>query len=292
MWIYLKLLLTALFWGGTFIAGRLIAQSVGPFSAAFLRFAIAVVFLLLLTARKMGGLPRVSKAQGMALCFLGLSGVFAYNALFFKGLQLISAGRASLIIANNPVFIALFAALIFKERLSRLKVGGVILSVSGAVIVISKGDLAQLLGGGVGWGELLIFGCVGSWVTYSLIGKAIMKDLSPLVAVSYSASIGLAALLIPALAEGMVEQIPQYTLLDWGCIAYLGVFGTVLGFVWYYEGIKALGPTKAGQFINFVPVCAILLAYFILGEPVTPSLLVGAGFVVSGVSLTNLNLKS
>jgi len=72
--------------------------------------------------------------------------------------------------------------------------------------------------------------------------------------------IGLAALLIPALAEGMVEQIPQYTLLDWGCIAYLGVFGTVLGFVWYYEGIKALGPTKAGQFINFVPVCASLLA--------------------------------
>lgn len=288
MWIYLRLLLTALFWGGTFIAGRLIAQSVGPFSAAFLRFAIAVVFLLLLTARKMGGLPRVSKAQGMALFFLGLSGVFAYNALFFKGLQLISAGRASLIIANNPVFIALFAALIFKERLSWLKVAGVILSVSGAVIVISKGDLAQLLGGGVGWGELLIFGCVGSWVTYSLIGKAIMKDLSPLVAVSYSASIGLAALLIPALAEGMVEQIPQYTLLDWGCIAYLGVFGTVLGFVWYYEGIKALGPTKAGQFINFVPVCAILLAYFILGEPVTRSLLVGAGFVVSGVSLTNL----
>ncbi|MFO7644492.1 MAG: DMT family transporter [Desulfosarcina sp.] len=100
--------------------------------------------------------------------------------------------------------------------------------------------------------------------------------------------IGLAALLIPVLAEGMVEQIPQYTLLDWDCIAYLGVFGTVLGFVWYYEGIKALGPTKAGQFINFVPVCAILLAYFILGEPVTPSLLVGAGFVVSGVSLTNL----
>jgi drug/metabolite transporter (DMT)-like permease len=288
MWIYLRLLLTALFWGGTFIAGRLIAQSVGPFSAAFLRFAIAVVFLLLLTARKMGGLPRVSKAQGMALFFLGLSGVFAYNALFFKGLQLISAGRASLIIANNPVFIALFAALIFKERLSWLKVAGVILSVSGAVIVISKGDLAQLLGGGVGWGELLIFGCVGSWVTYSLIGKTIMKDLSPLVAVSYSASIGLAALLIPALAEGMVEQIPQYTLLDWGCIAYLGVFGTVLGFVWYYEGIKALGPTKAGQFINFVPVCAILLAYFILGEPVTRSLLVGAGFVVSGVSLTNL----
>ena len=65
-------------------------------------------------------------------------------------------------------------------------------------------------------------------------------------------------------------------------------FGTVLGFVWYYEGIKVLGPTRAGQFINFVPICAIVLAFFILGEPLTWSLLVGAAFVISGVSLTNM----
>lgn len=288
MWIYIRLLLTALFWGGTFIAGRLIADRVGPFSAAFLRFAIASSFLLLLTLRHEGQLPRISREQFIGLFFLGMTGVFAYNALFFKGLQLISAGRASLIIANNPVFIALFAALVFKENLSWLKAGGIVLSVTGALIVISKGDLAVLLQGGVGWGEILIFGCVASWVAYSLIGKTVMKNLSPLVSVSYSSLIGMAALFIPALAEGMAIRIPDYTLQDWGCIAYLGVFGTVLGFVWYYEGIKALGPTKAGQFINFVPVCAILLAFFILGEPLTWSLLVGAGFVITGVSVTNM----
>jgi drug/metabolite transporter (DMT)-like permease len=288
VWTYLKLLLTALFWGGTFIAGRLIADRVGPFSAAFLRFAVASCLLFVLTVRHEGRLPRISGEQFIGLFFLGMTGVFAYNALFFKGLQLITAGRASLIIANNPVFIALFAALIFKDKLTWLKAAGILLSVTGALIVLSKGDLAVLLQGGVGWGEILIFGCVASWVAYSLIGKAVMKNLSPLVSVSYSSFIGTAALLIPALAEGMATSVMDYGFRDWICIFYLGLFGTVLGFVWYYEGIKALGPTRAGQFINFVPVCAILLAFFILGEPVTLSLLVGAAFVISGVSLTNM----
>ena len=285
---YLKLLLTALFWGGTFIAGRLIADRVGPFSAAFLRFAVASSLLIMLTVRLEGRLPGLNRAQFTALFFLGMTGVFAYNALFFKGLQLIGAGRASLIIANNPVFITLFAALIFKEKLSCLKAAGILLSVTGALIVISKGDPGALLRGGVGWGEILIFGCVASWVAYSLIGKAVMKNLTPLVSVSYSALIGTAALFIPALIEGMASAVADYGLREWACIFYLGVFGTVLGFVWYYEGIKALGPTRAGQFINFVPVCAILLAFLILGEPLTLSLLVGAGFIISGVSLTNM----
>jgi drug/metabolite transporter (DMT)-like permease len=288
MAVYIKLLLTALFWGGTFIAGKLIAKRVDPFTAAFLRFCIASFLLLILTSRERGGFPPIKRAQFIALLLLGMTGVFAYNAFFFKGLQFISAGRAALIIANNPVFITLFAALIFREKLSWIKVSGIVLSVTGAMVVISKGNLGDLLRAGVGPGEILVFGCVGSWVAYTLIGKAIMKNLSPLASVTYSALIGTAALSIPAFAEGMVTAIPYHSILDWVCIAYLGVFGTVLGFVWYYEGIKALGPTRAGQFINFVPICAIVLAFFILGEPVTLSLLVGAALVISGVYLTNM----
>jgi drug/metabolite transporter (DMT)-like permease len=287
MVVYLKLLLTALFWGGTFIAGKLVAETVRPFSAAFLRFAVASCLLLLLTWRREGRLPSINRTQFMVLLLLGMTGVFAYNAFFFKGLHLVSAGRASLIIANNPVFITLFAALFFKDRLRWIKAAGILLSVTGALIVISRGNWAELMRGGLGWGEILIFGCVASWVSYSLIGKAIMGSLSPLVSVSYSSFIGTVALLVPALGEGMVPRLLHYSVLDWSCISYLGVFGTVLGFVWYYEGIKGLGPTKAGQFINFVPISAILLAYFILGEPVTLSLLVGAVFVISGVYLTN-----
>ena len=67
----------------------------------------------------------------------------------------------------------------------------------------------------------------------------------------------------------------------------LGFFGTVAGFVWYYEGIQKIGPTKAGLFINFVPVSAVILAFFVLREPMTTSLLLGTLLVVTGVFLTN-----
>ena len=103
--VYIKLFLTAVFWGGTFIAGRVVAKDVGPFAASFLRFAIASIFLLFITWRVDGKLPAIKRAQIIPVIFLGMTGVFAYNVLFFKGLKIIEAGRASLIIANNPIFI-------------------------------------------------------------------------------------------------------------------------------------------------------------------------------------------
>ena len=287
LFVYIKLFLTAVFWGGTFIAGRVVAKDVGPFAASFLRFAIASVFLLFITWRVDGKLPAIKRAQIIPVILLGMTGVFAYNVLFFKGLKIIEAGRASLIIANNPIFITLFASYFFKEKLNPIKVTGIIISVIGAIIVISRGNPIELLNGNVGWGELYIFCCVLTWVAYTLIGKAIMTDLSPLVSVSYSSAVGAVALFVPAYFEGMMRDLVHYSTADWFGIFYLGFFGTVLGFVWYYQGIKIIGPMKASQFINFVPISAVLLAFFMLGESITLSLLVGTIFVISGVYLTN-----
>jgi drug/metabolite transporter (DMT)-like permease len=286
--IYVKLVLTAVFWGGTFIAGRALAGSVEPFSAAFLRFAIASVLLILLTLRAEGRIPALRRGQMLPLILAGMTGVFAYNAFFFKGLQFISASRASLIVAMNPVLITLAAAVFFNDRLNWIKVTGIVLSAFGAMVVISKGNPGEIFSQGMGLGELLILGCVFSWVAFSLLGKMVVKGLSPLVSVSYSSAIGAAALFLPACGEGMLKKVFSYSVANWASIFYLGVFGTVLGFVWYYEGIKAIGPSKAGQFINFVPISALLLAFLILREPVTLSLLVGAAFVISGVYLTNM----
>ncbi len=263
------------------------AKDVGPFAASFLRFAIASVFLLFITWRVDGKLPAIKRAQIIPVILLGMTGVFAYNVLFFKGLKIIEAGRASLIIANNPIFITLFASYFFKEKLNPIKVTGIIISVIGAIIVISRGNFIEFLNGNVGWGEFYIFCCVLTWVAYTLIGKAIMTDLSPLVSVSYSSAVGTVALFLPAYFEGMVRDLVHYSTADWFGIFYLGFFGTVLGFVWYYQGIKIIGPMKASQFINFVPISAVLLAFFMLGESITLSLLVGTIFVISGVYLTN-----
>ena len=291
MKIYLKLLLTAIFWGGTFVAGRLVAQNVGPYSIALLRFTIASILLLLLTWRIEGKLPKLKKSQIIPVVLLGIIGIFIYNVMFFKGLKIIEAGRASLIIATCPIFITLCSAVFLKEKITLVKGLGIIISVFGAVIVISKGNISRIFEGGLGLGELYIFCCVLSWVAYSLIGKAVMNNLSPLASVSYSVIVGAIALSIPAFFEGLVQNIASQSAVDWLCISYLGIFGTVIGFVWYYQGVERIGPTKAGLFINFVPVSAILCAFFILAEPITLSLAVGAVLVISGVYLTNRTAK-
>ncbi len=286
MLIYVKLLLTAIFWGGTFVAGRSLAQNVGPFSAAFFRFATASVFLVCLTWKIEGKLSVLKRSQILPVFLLGMTGVFCNSLFFFKGLKLIEASRAAIIIANNPIFIALFAAVFFKEKLNAVKTAGILISVSGAIVAISRGNLGGLLQGNLGWGEFYIFLSVASWVVFSLLGKAVMSGLSPLASVTYSSITGTILLLLPAFREGLTNCI-YYSMSDWWNIFYLGFFGTVLGLVWFYEGINQIGPTKAGLFINFVPISAILLAHLILGEPLTISLLIGTLLVTTGVYLTN-----
>ncbi len=287
MIIILKLFLTTIFWGGTFVAGRVVAPHVGPYSASFLRFFTASLFLLAIIISQEGRIPRLKRHQIVPAVLLGLTGVFAYNVFFFLGMKTVTASRASLIVATNPIFISLLSAAIFRERLEAKEMTGISLCLAGAAIVISRGDPLSIFTGSVGWGEIYLFCCVASWVAYSLIGKAIMKDLSPLAAVTYSCLIGGAAMIIPACLEELPRMIGGIALRDWICIVYLGFFGTVLGFFWYYEGIRAIGPTRASVFITFVPASGIFFGWLILGEPVNLSLLVGALLVMAGVYLTN-----
>lgn len=285
--IYVKLLATAFLWGGTFIAGRALAGHVTPASAAFLRFAVATLCLHLLAWRIDGGLPRLRPGQAVGVALAGLTGVFSYNLFFFTGLTHLSAGRASLIIATNPVCIALASAALFGERLHGPRIAGILLSATGAMVVITRGRPDLLFAGEIGTGEALIFGAVASWVAFSLIGKRVLADLSPLASITYAATAGTLALLVPALMDGLLSHLTDYRAVDWLWIGYLGVFGTVVGFIWYYQGIRSIGPSRAGLFINFVPVSAILLGILILREPVTASLFVGAALVTTGAFLTN-----
>nr|WP_319395434.1 DMT family transporter [uncultured Desulfobacter sp.] len=285
---YLKLLLTAFFWGGTFIAGKGLAGHVHPFCAAFLRFTIASFFLVILVIRQEGRLPKIDGRDALLIFLSGLTGIFAYNLFFFSGLTMINANRAALIIASNPIFITLFSAAIFKEQLTPLKITGLILSVSGATIIITGGNIAQIFKTGIGRGEMAIFGCVVSWVSYSLLGRPLTSRFSPLASVCYASLAGTLMLFFPAVSKGLFAALSGYGAVEWGSLFYLGFFGTVLGFYWYYQGIKAIGPAKSSVFINFVPVSALILSYLILDESVTKEILAGACLVVTGVYTTNI----
>ena len=241
---------------------------------------------MLLTVRTKGEGGRIRGRHIFGIVLLGLTGVAGYNALFFKGLTIIQASRAAIIIATCPAVIAI-ASVALGERLALRKVTGVIVSLTGAVIVISRGNPSELLAGAVGTGEILLLLCVLCWTFYSLVGRKMMKELPGLKLVAYSNVVGTLALFPLAWMEVLSKGIGHFSPKIWLCIIYMAVLATVVGCIWYYEGIKKIGTVKAGLFINLIPVWAIVFSFFILEEPVTISLLAGAVLVIGGVYLTN-----
>lgn len=290
--IYFKLVGSAVLWGGTWVAGRILGRYMGPFSAAFLRFALASAFLVFLTRRIEGHVPRLTRQNFPWLLLLAATGIFAYNALFFAGLRTVPAGRAALIVAAIPSVVALFSGLFFKESFGPAKMGGIVLSFCGVGLIVSGGDLGALLRQGLSGGDLCIFGCVAAWAAYTLAGKKAMERVAPYGAVTWSCILGAIMLLPPALAFGLLRDAAAAGPIAWGCLFFFGILATGFGFSWYYEGVRAIGPTKAGVFINLVPVTAVFLGWLLLGEPLAPSLALGGTLVLFGVWLTNRRSKT
>lgn len=288
---YSSLVLTMFLWGGTFIAGRMLGSSVPPTTTALLRFVVASVTLIIILRLTHGHIPKPKKDQLPWLFFLGLSGIFAYNLFFFEGLKHINAGRASLIIASTPLCIAAAATFFFREKMTGLKFSGIMLSLVGAIFVISNGHPTEIFKGGFGPGEKAFLGCVASWTAYTLAGRKVLNKIAPLTAVCFSCIIGTLLLSVPALHYGFFNHIKLLTFTDWCNITYLGVAGTAIGFWWYYRAIKAVGAGRAGIFINLVPVFALLQAGIFLGESIKLSVLAGGILVLAGVSLTNMKKK-
>lgn len=114
-----------------------------------------------------------------------------------------------------------------------------------------------------------------------------MKSVPPLAAVAWSSIFGMLMLLPAALNEGLLTDVLHARAVDWGCIVYLGVLATALAYLWYYQAIAVIGASRAGIFINTVPVFAVIMGFLLLGEPIHLSLAVGGAMVVTGVYLTN-----
>ncbi|WP_199181203.1 DMT family transporter [Chromobacterium alticapitis] len=288
--LYLQLALVSAIWGGTFIAGRMLAGGLPPLLAASLRFSIASLTLLAFLAATRTPLVRPSRRQALHLLLLGLCGIFSYNLCFFYGLQQVSAARASLIVALNPAMIALASAALLKETLPPLKLAGVALCLAGAAWVI-VGKNGDSLAAAHGWsGDLLILGCVASWVAYSVGSRGLSLSLGPLQTVTWSILLGTAMLWSATWALGAADfaAVARLRPAQWGGLLYLGALGSALAYIWYYDGIKRIGPTRSGAFIALNPLTAVLLGAALLGERLTPGMLAGGALAIAGIALCNL----
>jgi len=255
---YLKLVAVALFWGGTFIAGRLVAPQIPHMMAAAMRFTVACALLLPLAWKLEGGLPKLSRQQLHATFALGATGIFLYNVCFFSALERMPAGRTALFVALNPIVTALILAALFGERLGMRRWIGIVIAFIGAIIVITRGDVSGALhdlSQSIGKGELFMLCAVCAWAGYTIIGKHALKGLSPIAATTYASLWGLLLLVCGATTELAQFDVSHLTWQVLAALAYLGAFGTVIGFVWYYEGVKAIGPARTAVFNNLITDC-------------------------------------
>lgn len=180
------------------------------------------------------------------------------------------------------------------DELSRGGVG-VAVAFTGVAIVVSRGELGTLGTNAIGTGEALMFGGVLSWVVYTLVGRSMMHRpdaLSPLATTAYASTLGLLLLAAAAAFELPQVQWSKLGAIEFAALAYMGVFGTAVAFVWFYEGVKVLGAARASAFTNLVPVFGVLLAVVLLGEPLLASMVVGGLVALAGVSLASIERKA
>ncbi|MFY7914210.1 MAG: DMT family transporter, partial [Rubrivivax sp.] len=213
-----------------------------------------------------------------------------YNVFFLGALARIPAGRTALFVSLTPIMTALLASAVFGERLGWRAWLGICVALVGAAIVITRGDPAGAvsdIGSSFGLGETMMILAVASWAAYTMISRKAMESLSPIAATTYATLWGLAFLAMGAAGE--VGSIPWMSLgwQAWAAIIYLGAIGTVLGFIWYYEGIRAVGPSRTAVFTNLVPAFGVMLSAVLLGEDILASMLVGGAISVVGVTLAN-----
>lgn len=285
---YVKLITAMAMWGGTWIAGRVIAQELSaPLAVAALRFVLsglAVGGFMLLSE---GRLPFPESGRDWGLIWaLGFFGIFLYGLCFFFGLQRIPAGRGALVVALNPAVIVITAWLIGKERMTTRKAIGSLIALAGCLTVIGNGDPLALFQGTVGLGEWLIVGCVMSWTAYTFIGWQASGRFSPLATTFYASLSGAVLLGLAALVQGDIDPA-AWSWRVWSGMGFLAIFGTAIAYTWFTDAVHRLGAGHASIFINLVPVFAVLQAALLLDERLGLAVLAGGALVIAGVWLTS-----
>lgn len=291
--MHLKLLGMAALWGASWPAGRVLAQSLPPFTGGAWRFAVAMLLFALWwrwAGRGWAPLAALSRRQWLGLAAAGAVGVFGYTAFFMAGLQHVPASRAALIVTVNPVFTTLIAAWLFRERLNTAIVFGMALAALGASIVLTRGEPWRLFAGALGLGEWLLLGCVACWVAYTLMGRRLLAGIDTLTTTTTTAAAG--TLLLFAAAFVVEGPGPLTTPLTapavvWGAMLFLALGATVLAYAWYFDGVAALGAGGAAAYISLVPVFGVLSSTLVLGEPLDAPLLLGGALAMVGMGVMN-----
>lgn len=274
----LLLMLTSFLWAGNFVVGKWLVGHASPMTLTSLRWMIAVLCLAPLVWATEKKLLPPRKAL-LPLALMGVTGVVLFNILQFLALERTSATNIGLISTLNMISIAVFSAILLKEKIRPLQTAAMGLSLFGVALVLTKGNTDLLVSLQFNRGDLFMLAAVAIWGIYSVCSKWAMASVSPMMATLYSGVFGVAALLPFNSANFTVTGINAPFVYS---ILYTGIVSTVVCFVLWNIGVQKLGATTSGLFLNFNPVFTALLAFLVLGERMSGIQVLGSALVILG----------
>jgi drug/metabolite transporter (DMT)-like permease len=287
-WIGVSIALASSCLGGTAAAiTRYLVGNADPITLAILRWGIGFACLLptALLLRVRWPLRRDWPAVALlGLCFFGLFFVLYNIAIGFT-----TAARASLALATLPLHTMVVAALLGIEPLTIRKSTGVCVAVLGVVAALASGLSAAPPGA---WrGELIMTGAVICMAFYNVLSRPFIQRSSALGFLTVGMGAGAAALILVGSLTGSIAVLSNLGAPQWIAGVYLGVGGGALAFILWVMALERATPTRVANTMTVNPIAAALLAAQLVGEPITPNLVVGLGAVFAGIWVATTEVK-
>ena len=258
-----------------------------PDVVVWLRFTMGVIILgiAILIGRKFI-LPE--KRDWTYFALLGFLGITFHQWLQSTGLVTAQATTTGWIVASIPIFMALLGWLVFKERLIWLQIMGILLSVFGVLLVVTRGDLSLLIVGKIGTlGDFLVLVSAPNWAIFSILSRRGLLKYSAVLMMFYVMTFGWLFSSILFFAQGGLNQIGSIPWDGWIAIAFLGVFCSGLAYIFWYDALQALPVAQTGAFLYLEPVVTVIVAAFLLGEQISIASLLGGVLILVGVWMVN-----
>ena len=272
-------------WAGNTIAGRMSTGEMSPMVVVFLRWFIISVFLICFLNKKLISSFKSISKKLVWLCLMGSLGLTGFNALFYIAAQNTTAINLGIIQGIMPAIILVGSVIIFKEVVNITKVVGLIIAFFGVLVVVSQGDYERVILLSFNYGDIVMLSACFfySGFTLGLKNKPVIDPIVLMTYFSLSALIFSLPLLITEYYIGLT-QFPA-TSTAWLTILYIAFVPSFLAQVFFIRGVELVGASKAGLFINFLPIFAAILGVLLLGERLFVYHLISLFIVLLGVYL-------
>lgn len=283
--IYVLLSLAAILWGAQPVVVKGVLKELSPIMITFYRYiGISAILLIILYINNDKNLLPPARHLPL-LAVMGVSGITLNNVLQFSGLQYSTAINCTLVSATTPALTAVLAAIFLQEKMNFVQWIGIVISFFGVLFLVAHGSLDIIMSLSFNYGDVLFFASQVCWAIYTILGRKIMIELSPMAATAWAGLFGAILTGVLVIWDG-IDMNFNMTLNGMLSMFYMIIGGGVLAMTWWNKGVKIVGPSQASIFINIMPVVGMIFAVVFLGEHLGWREIVGGLWIIFGVYLT------